>query len=169
MNHCAELWETQSERANLRSELQRTIRRQKLAIFVLSFILGLFVYLLYICNMRLSVVFQENERYIFGLHRDFTGLKDFALLKNGASVITAMTTPSAAGSSPIKALSPDLNPGSCWRVQSQKGQLALLFKDPIKVTNITVDHVSKYVVSHTTDAPRYLSIWGLRERVRFGL
>ncbi|KZT33097.1 hypothetical protein SISSUDRAFT_956986, partial [Sistotremastrum suecicum HHB10207 ss-3] len=117
--------------------------------------------------------------------QDFTGLRDYALLKGGGLYISEWTSPTHtfldpssstwlhrlprsvtyrwiqhAGHGPEEALSSSLEPGSCWPMSGSTGHIGIMLADRIEIQNITVDHLPRTIAPHISQAPRAISVWG---------
>ncbi|PPR05002.1 hypothetical protein CVT24_010228 [Panaeolus cyanescens] len=159
-----QIWDHQTHRENVLKEAENELHAMKLNIYTQTFLVCLFASLLMFLHFFLNAKYQQNEHHIFGLGRDFTALKDYASFTNGALVVGSMTTTTSGNTDPSAALHASLIPGHCWRISSSTGQLGVRFKRPINISNITIDHVSKHIVSHVSDAPRQFKIWGLKQQ-----
>lgn len=109
---------------------------------------------------------ERLEAQIFAISRDWVGMQDFALRYNGGRVIDGLTTkpmmPDGGypANDPVVALDDDIRPGQCWRVDRSSAQLGIQLRRPVSVTNITIDHVPKELVSGVHNAPRNIMVWG---------
>ncbi|CAG8473339.1 21219_t:CDS:1 [Dentiscutata erythropus] len=107
---------------------------------------------------------------------------DFALYSKGAKVINRYTSETfelwppkwyqrlfaqisghgvLRGKSPITAISPDTYVGQCWPFPGREGQLAILLSQPVYVTAVTYDHVSKDAGFDILSAPKDFEVWGI--------
>lgn len=107
---------------------------------------------------------ERLEARIFAMSRDWVGMQDFALRYNGGRVAEQLTTQVTERGYPangaIVALDDDVRPGQCWRVEGSSAQLGVHLRRPVRVTNITIDHVPKELVNSAQNAPRNIIVWG---------
>jgi len=65
---------------------------------------------------------------------------------------------------PEEVLSPDTNLGSCWAMNGRSGQITIRLGQPVKVTSVTLDHVSPLLEPAGREkglsAPRYVRVVG---------
>jgi hypothetical protein len=110
--------------------------------------------------------FERLEAQILGASRDWVGMQDFALRYNGGRVVDNLTTQITMQSGERRAygatvaVDDDVRPGQCWRVDGSSAQLGIRLRHAVQVTNITVDHISKKLVTSTQNAPRSMIVWG---------
>ena len=94
--------------------------------------------------------------------RDSVGMQDFALRYGGAKPIYSMTTPTEKGrNDPIVALDDSLRPGKCWRFDGAAGQIGVMLSHRVAISNVTVDHVPKELVTNVQNAPQNMILWGV--------
>ena len=105
-------------------------------------------------------------------------VRDYASLSAGGRTIEALTsvayTPPSPShylvllswlgrgrreNSPALTLTDGMEPGQCWAVRGDAGQLGIQLTHPIRVSHLTVGHQSKLP---TTSAPKNLVLWGLK-------
>ncbi|KAI6006110.1 hypothetical protein EDD15DRAFT_2127878, partial [Pisolithus albus] len=96
---------------------------------------------------------------------------DYALWRNGGIVLSSLTSSHTYESwvsrllggtgSVYTALEDDLQEGSCWRLPGRLGQIAIAFRDIVRVTHIMVDHIPVGLTNATESAPRKLLLWGM--------
>lgn len=133
-------------------------------------------------NAVLALIDAALERY----SADKLARPDYALYTIGGRVVPSLTSPSyspsqpgwlssavraispipmGAGSvpprAPVVALHPDTTPGMCWAFAGSEGQLGVALFKSIVVTDITVEHVPRSLVSDARAAPREVHAWGL--------
>ncbi|KAH9895967.1 hypothetical protein C8Q73DRAFT_745131 [Cubamyces lactineus] len=100
--------------------------------------------------------------------RDPVGLRDFALLADGARLIPELTFPSRErvggrlprATSPEIALVDDLHVGNCWSFAGERSQLGLRLSEIIYPTYVTVDHIPAEIAADAGNAPRSMVLWG---------
>ncbi|EIW84799.1 hypothetical protein CONPUDRAFT_149670 [Coniophora puteana RWD-64-598 SS2] len=104
------------------------------------------------------------------------GLPNFALHSTGAQVVTELTTLAAMtpswwtrflGHSRLSAYPPETalavgnRLGTCWNMGSRSGQLGISLTEPVIVSHVTVEHISRQLTHDIKLAPRLLVFWGL--------
>ncbi|CAG12534.1 unnamed protein product, partial [Tetraodon nigroviridis] len=114
-------------------------------------------------------------------------MADFALESQGASVISSRCSQTYTCPSPSLTLfgiplwssyrSPrtaiqgsPITAGTCWSFAGAEGTLAVSLSHPVKITHVTVDHLSRYN-SPTGDiksAPKDLEVYGMKTRAGEG-
>jgi hypothetical protein len=111
---------------------------------------------------------------------DRIGRRDFALRTGGSLVIDGLTTQTSEpasyhpfwslfnfGSRDHRRNLPDIalthNPqlAFCWKVDAPHGQLGISLPEPVLITHITIDHISRDFTSHIDFAPRTVYVWGV--------
>ncbi|KAH9015190.1 hypothetical protein EDB84DRAFT_1527293 [Lactarius hengduanensis] len=116
--------------------------------------------------------------------KDTIAKADFALSSSGASVIPSLTSDTleivpqglwqqavatvtgngyAIGRPPITALHYEAHNGHCWPFVGDQGQLGVLLALPVRIEEITVDHVARDVAWDMRSAPRKMEVWGFVE------
>lgn len=124
----------------------------------------LLVFYLYTYHHSLQKRLELLERQLYYLPRDLTGRQDFASRYSGGRVIAKFTTQARSSlyptNDPIVALDEDLRPGRCWRFEGGSGQIAIGFSQDVQISDITVDHIPKELVSSAQTAPRSILFWG---------
>jgi hypothetical protein len=124
-----------------------------------------------------DVVDRLMQRILLQISKDLLGKRDFALRSAGGRVILKITTPPALQSNwlsslwhrrhsvipyaPEAAIIDDLHMDSCWRISGGSGQLGISLSEPILVTHVTIDHLSKDMTSDIQLAPRRMVLWGV--------
>ncbi|TFK79279.1 hypothetical protein K466DRAFT_473880, partial [Polyporus arcularius HHB13444] len=122
------------------------------------------------------------QRLVSTALRDPVGRRDFALLQDGAVVVSKLTYPAPSppsskrskpivGSSfghrersaPEAALRDDLRVGECWLVRSSSAQLGVGLQSFVAPTHITIDHIPLEIAADIGEAPRTMFLWGLVE------
>ncbi|KAI0264452.1 hypothetical protein BC834DRAFT_956783 [Gloeopeniophorella convolvens] len=114
--------------------------------------------------------------------KDTLAKTDFALHSGGASVIPSLTSDTleikpqgfrqqligivtgngyAIGRSPITALHHETHSGHCWPFPSDQGQLGVLLAHPVRIEEISIDHVARDVALDMRSAPRKMEVWGV--------
>jgi hypothetical protein len=53
---------------------------------------------------------------------------------------------------------PALEPGNCWPFAGSRGNITVVLRSPIVVTNVTLDHAS-LLVANKSSAPKKCSVW----------
>lgn len=137
---------------------------QTLILAVLWVLLAFYLYFYHChCQRRLELL----ERQLYYLPRDFTGRQDFASRYNGGHVMAKFTTQTRSSTyptnDPIVALDEDLRLGRCWRFEGGSGQIAIAFSQAVQISDITVDHIPKELVSTAQVAPRSILAWGAQD------
>jgi len=110
---------------------------------------------------------------------DDLGLIDYALNSIGAAVIPSLTSPSyqiptkfffglLSGAveyvkSPVTALHHEIRAGYCWPMAGSIGQLGVKLAAPVRISQVTIDHVAKPNALDLRTAPRQMELWGLVE------
>lgn len=118
------------------------------------------------------------------LHHLFNGgsnMRDFALARGGAAIIPELTrstwkspTPPASrlfgskitdftNARAYLAITPDMEYGSCWAFNGPTGHVGVTLPIPVRITNVSIDHISKDLVPDVSPAPRAMVLWGLLE------
>jgi SUN domain-containing protein 1/2 len=116
--------------------------------------------------------------------KDTIAKADFALSSGGASVIPSLTSDTleivpqglwqqaiatitgngyAIGRPPITALHYDTHNGHCWPFTGDHGQLGVLLALPVRIEEITIDHVAPDIAWDMRSAPRNMEVWGFVE------
>ena len=116
--------------------------------------------------------------------KDTIAKADFALSSSGASVIPSLTSDTleiipqglwqqavatitgngyAIGRPPITALHYETHNGHCWPFAGDQGQLGVLLALPVRIEEITIDHVARDIAWDMRSAPRKMEVWGLVE------
>lgn len=104
---------------------------------------------------------------------------DYALSTGGAFVIPSLTSETYAlrtsffsgvvsGSkvyphSPIHALHFETHTGQCWPMRGSQGHLGVALAAPVRITDVTIDHVQSQVALDLRTAPRHMEVWALVE------
>ncbi|PAV16140.1 purine nucleotide binding protein [Pyrrhoderma noxium] len=65
--------------------------------------------------------------------------------------------------SPVTALHHELTIGYCWPFSGPQGHLGVKLSVPVRVTDITIDHVAREVALDNRPAPRNFEVWGFVE------
>ncbi|KAI5998452.1 hypothetical protein EDC04DRAFT_2548592, partial [Pisolithus marmoratus] len=96
---------------------------------------------------------------------------DYALRRNGGIVLSSLTSFHAYDSwvnrllgktrSAHAALEDDLQEGACWCLPERRGQIAVAFRDVVRITHVMLDHIQAGLTNATEIAPRKLLLWGL--------
>ncbi|KIO03548.1 hypothetical protein M404DRAFT_145533, partial [Pisolithus tinctorius Marx 270] len=97
---------------------------------------------------------------------------DYASWCNGGIVLKPLTTSSHAYDSWVNkllgktgsaraALEDDLQEGACWRLPDRLGQIAVAFREVVRVTHVVVDHIPAGLTNTIGLAPRKLLLWGM--------
>lgn len=116
--------------------------------------------------------------------KDTIAKADFALSSSGASIIPSLTSDTleivpqglwqqtiatitgngyAIGRPPITALHYETHNGHCWPFVGDQGQLGVLLALPVRIEEITIDHVARDVSWDMRSAPRDMEVWGFVE------
>ena len=116
--------------------------------------------------------------------KDTIAKADFALSSSGASVIPSLTSDTleivpqglwqqaiatitgngyAIGRPPITALHYETHNGHCWPFAGDQGQLGILLALPVRIEEITIDHVASDIAWDMRSAPRKMEVWGFVE------
>ncbi|KAI9461657.1 hypothetical protein BJY52DRAFT_191156 [Lactarius psammicola] len=116
--------------------------------------------------------------------KDTIAKADFALSSSGASIIPSLTSDTleivpqglwqqaiatitgngyAIGRPPITALHYETHNGHCWPFVGDQGQLGVLLALPVRIEEITIDHVARDVAWDMRSAPRKMEVWGFVE------
>jgi SUN domain-containing protein 1/2 len=116
--------------------------------------------------------------------KDTIAKADFALSSSGASIIPSLTSETleivpqgmwqqaiatitgngyAIGRPPITALHYETHNGHCWPFVGDQGQLGVLLALPVRIEEITIDHVARDVAWDMRSAPRMMEVWGFVE------
>ncbi|KAA1478722.1 hypothetical protein DENSPDRAFT_788369 [Dentipellis sp. KUC8613] len=125
--------------------------------------------------MEDAIALRVMQRVSIG----YVPLRDYALEAGGAKVIPQFTTPDHVSrgifrswyspSAKVKkhppniALTEDLGHGSCWRFEGKSGYLGIALIEPVYITRLTIDHISRTTTSDIALAPRRMVLWGLVE------
>ncbi|KIY50691.1 hypothetical protein FISHEDRAFT_15999, partial [Fistulina hepatica ATCC 64428] len=110
---------------------------------------------------------------------------DYALATGGARVIPSLTSKTytispkspffralgfftggngyAEGRPPVTALHYDSHSGMCWPFDGSHGQLGVVLARPVRVHEITIDHLAREVAFDRSSAPREMEVWALAE------
>lgn len=116
--------------------------------------------------------------------KDTIAKADFALSSSGASVIPSITSDTleivpqglwqqaiatitgngyAIGRPPITALHYETHNGHCWPFVGDQGQLGVLLALPVRIEEITIDHVARDIAWDMRSAPREMEVWAFVE------
>ena len=103
---------------------------------------------------------------------------DYALNSGGGSIIPTLTSDTYGlrgtyffgllsdytyARSPVTALHHELTIGYCWPFAGPQGHLGVKLSVPVRVTDITIDHVAREVALDNRPAPRNFEVWGFIE------
>ncbi|KAI0303780.1 hypothetical protein B0F90DRAFT_1667162 [Multifurca ochricompacta] len=118
------------------------------------------------------------------LSKDGIAKADFALHSGGASIVPSLTSDTleimpkglrqqiigyltgngfAIGRPPITALHHETHNGHCWPFVGDQGQLGVLLAHPVRIEEVTIDHVERDVAWDMRSAPRQMEVWGFVE------
>lgn len=116
--------------------------------------------------------------------RDTLARPDYAMYSSGANVIPSLTSDtyevkpqgltnsflglftghgSAVGRPPVTALHHEKHNGYCWPFPGSQGQLGVMLASPTRISDVTIDHVSRDEATDMRSAPRHMELWGLVE------
>lgn len=113
-------------------------------------------------------------------HQDVLNTPDFALSSRGAQVLYSSTSStyyrypgwvqglqnfvglSIVAKTPDMALKASTQPGECWQMFGDKGQLGIVLSQSILITGFTVEYPSKEIMSNDMQAaPKEIELFGL--------
>jgi len=122
-------------------------------------------------SIRRSIL-NELSKY----DSDKTASRDWALASQGGRIVSS-SDPYKGNSGLVSMLglplyykyrpnseviSPDVNPGSCFAFAGSKGYVVIQLAKPVKITGVTIEHVSKSLVGGAfKSSPRYFSLLAL--------
>ena len=112
----------------------------------------------------LSTRITSLEESLYKLTRDNIAKPDFALRYIGAEVNLDLTTKvpeTPVEHGPVRALDDNTGVGRCWHIPQSHGQLGIKLAGQIFISEITVDHAAKELISSVTSAPRRMIVWGI--------
>ena len=117
--------------------------------------------------------------------KDTIARPDFALYSAGAQLIPSLTSetyeirPSglrsqlvglltggsgyAIGRPPVTALHHENHVGHCWPFPGTQGQIGVRLSAPVRISDVTIDHVAKEIATDLRSAPRQIELWGMVE------
>jgi hypothetical protein len=115
--------------------------------------------------------------------KDVIARADFALASAGGQIVPSQTTPTlvldrprlwrsvllgkskVTGRNALTLLWGENSPGICWPFEGSKGQVGIAFATRVKVTDVTIDHVARELVSRTSSgsAPKDVEVVSCRE------
>ncbi|CAB1452033.1 unnamed protein product [Pleuronectes platessa] len=132
-------------------------------------------------HIKEQAVFIPDDKG-FG-HSIADNMADFALEVQGARVITSRCSETYHVSrafatlfgfkiwsvtvgprTAIQGLAP-LLPGRCWSFPGAQGTLAITLSNPVKITDVTVDHIARYISPSGSikSAPKEFELYGMRD------
>lgn len=118
--------------------------------------------------------------------RDGIARPDFAMYSSGGSIVPSLTSltyevkphgmtsqilgmftgqGNAVGRPPVTILHHENRNGHCWPFPGSQGHVGVMLAYPVKVSDFTIDHVSKEVATDMRSAPRHMEVWGWVEGV----
>jgi len=112
----------------------------------------------------LSTRITSLEERFYKLTCDNIAKPDFALRHNRAEVDLDLTTKvpgTPVEQGPVRALDDNTGVGCCWHIPQSHGQLGIKLLGQVFISEITVDHAAKELVSCVTSAPRRMIVWGI--------
>ncbi|KAI0091310.1 hypothetical protein BDY19DRAFT_935069 [Irpex rosettiformis] len=116
--------------------------------------------------------------------RDGIGRPDYAMYSSGGSIIPSLTSQTyeikpdgltnrvigmftgqgnVIGRPPVTILHHENHDGHCWPFPGSQGQVGVMLAMPTRITDITIDHISKDMGTNLRSAPRHMEVWGLVE------
>ena len=111
---------------------------------------------------------------------DKTASRDWALASQGGRIVSS-SDPYKGNSGLVSMLglplyykykpnseviSPDVNPGSCFAFAGSKGYVVIQLAKPVKITGVTIEHVSKSLVGGAfKSSPRYSALEKLSDLI----
>ncbi|KAH9931852.1 uncharacterized protein B0H18DRAFT_838125, partial [Fomitopsis serialis] len=122
---------------------------------------------------------MEIDMRLLRASQDDLGLRDFASYAAGARFIKELTSrtydtrgiaerlfaySSASGEkrfSPSTVLTRNLQPGSCWSMGGSSGYIGIKLSDPVRVRNVTIDHLPSSLDRDSRTAPRSVLVWAI--------
>jgi SUN domain-containing protein 1/2 len=116
--------------------------------------------------------------------KDVIARADFALASAGGQIVPSQTTRTlildrprlwrsvllgkskVTGRNALTLLWGENSPGICWPFEGSKGQVGIAFATRVKVTDVTIDHVARELVSRTSSgsAPKDIEVVSVRRR-----
>jgi len=131
-----------------------------------------------------GLINQLVESAVTKASRDGLARPDYAMYSSGASVVPSLTSltyeikprgitnqvlnlftgqGTAVGRPPVTALHHENHNGHCWPFPGSEGQLGVMLAYPLRISDVTIDHVSRDVATDMRSAPRQMELWGLVE------
>ena len=125
-----------------------------------------------------NMIASELERY----SADQIGLVDYAQASAGGFVYGRHTSPplsvtstSLLGWLPLLgdiatvshlpatvALERNTDVGNCWAFEGRQGHVTIGLSEPIRISNVTIDHIPGSIARHVSSAPRDFALFGYR-------
>lgn len=124
------------------------------------------------------------ESAVVKASRDGIGRPDYAMYSAGGGIIPSLTSPTyeirpdgfagrvlgmftgqgnVIGRPPVTILHHENHDGHCWPFAGSEGQVGVMLAFPTRITDVTIDHVSKDMGTNLRSAPRHMEVWGLVE------
>lgn len=131
-----------------------------------------------------GLINQLVDSAISKASKDTLARPDFAMYSGGASIIPSLTSETyemkpqgltanllglvtgngyAVGRPPVTALHHETHNGHCWPFPGTQGQLGVMLSSPVRISDVTIDHVPREVATDMRSAPRHMELWGLVE------
>ncbi|KAI0694602.1 hypothetical protein BC835DRAFT_1415220 [Cytidiella melzeri] len=131
-----------------------------------------------------SLVNKLVESAVAKASRDGLARPDYAMYSSGGSIVPSLTSltyevkphgvtsqilgmftgqGSAVGRPPVTILHHENHNGHCWPFPGSQGQVGVMLAYPTRISDVTIDHVSREVATDMRSAPRQMEVWGLVE------
>ncbi|KAH9928117.1 uncharacterized protein B0H18DRAFT_875173 [Fomitopsis serialis] len=129
--------------------------------------------------VTLERIAREIDMRLLRASQDDLGLRDFASYAAGARPINELTSLTydtrgiaeilfastfASGErrpSPSTVLKRNLLPGSCWPMVGSSGYIGIRLSDPVRIRNVTIDHLPSSLDRESRTAPRSVLVWAI--------
>eukprot|EP00455_Lapot_gusevi_P033328 TRINITY_DN3642_c0_g1_i1.p1 TRINITY_DN3642_c0_g1~~TRINITY_DN3642_c0_g1_i1.p1 ORF type:complete len:718 (+),score=133.21 TRINITY_DN3642_c0_g1_i1:70-2223(+) len=122
---------------------------------------------------------QHVDEAMERLHADGTEQVDWAFWANGGHILEHSQTSQehlqgldflsawlhesfVDHQKPEQILKPDMTAGNCWPMKGQQGYVVIQLRQPVRLTQVAIEHLSHKIAVDFSSAPKRMALYGIR-------